>query len=70
VAAGWCIIQLAMKESDAASFEELAKNNRSEAELCRQTAAATGGSEKEEWLRLSEEWIRLAKEAEAMWWLT
>jgi hypothetical protein len=59
-----------MTETDAACFEILAENYRSEAEVCRQRAAATGGSEKEEWLQLSAEWTRLAKEADAMWWLT
>ena len=59
-----------MTKADAASFEELAKNYPSEAELCRRRAVATSGSQKEEWLRLSAEWIRLAKEADAMWWLT
>jgi hypothetical protein len=50
-----------------ACFEILAENCRREAEVCRQMAAATGSSQKEEWLRLSAEWIRLAKEADAMW---
>jgi len=65
-----CIIRLAMTKTDAASFEILAENYRSEAEVCRQMADMTGGSQKKEWLRLSAEWIRLAKEADAMWWLT
>jgi hypothetical protein len=59
-----------MTKSDAASFEVLAENYRSEAEVCLERAAETSGSRKEEWLRLSAEWIRLAKEADGMWWLT
>jgi hypothetical protein len=65
-----CIIPLAMTKTDAACFGVLAENYRSEAEVCRQMSAVTGGSQKEEWLQLSAEWIRLAKEADAMWWLT
>jgi hypothetical protein len=57
-------------KTDAPCFEVLAENYRSEAEVCRQMAAATGGSQEKEWLRLSAEGIRLAKEADAMWWLT
>ena len=59
-----------MTKIDAASFEILAENYRSEAEVCRQMADRTSGSQKKEWLRLSAEWIKLAKEADAMWWLT
>jgi hypothetical protein len=59
-----------MTKGDAASFEVLAETYRSEAEVCRKMAVITGGSQKEQWLRLSAEWIRLAKEADAMWWLT
>jgi hypothetical protein len=59
-----------MTKTDAACFEVLAEHYRREAEVCRRMAAATGGSQKEGWLRLSAEWIRLAKEADAMWWLT
>jgi anaerobic glycerol-3-phosphate dehydrogenase len=59
-----------MAKTDAPSFKVLAENYRREAEVCRQMAAATGGSQKEEWLRLCAEWMRLAKEADAMWWLT
>ncbi|MGY8677863.1 hypothetical protein Q2941_08585 [Bradyrhizobium sp. UFLA05-153] len=59
-----------MTTTDAPAFEVLAEYYRSEAEVCRQMAAATGGSQKEEWLQLSAEWIGLAKEADAMWWLT
>ena len=60
-----------MTKTDArGGFEELAENYRREAQVCRRTAGLVGGSQKEEWLRLSVEWIRLAKEADAMWWLT
>ena len=59
-----------MTKTDEPGFEVLAEGYRREAEVCRQMAAATGGSQKEEWLRLSAEWIKLAKEADAMWWLT
>jgi hypothetical protein len=59
-----------MTKIDTASFEVLAENYREEAELCRRMAGVAGGSQKEEWLRLSAEWTRLAKEADAMWWLT
>jgi hypothetical protein len=63
-------IRLAMTKSAAACFEVLAENYRRKAEVCRHMAAATDGSQKKEWLRLSAEWIKLAKEADAMWWLT
>jgi hypothetical protein len=58
------------KDRARGGFEELAENYRREAQVCRRTAGLVGGSQKEEWLRLSAEWIRLAKEADAMWWLT
>jgi hypothetical protein len=54
-----------MTKAGAVSFDVLAENYRSEAELCRRMAAATSGSQKDEWLRLSAEFIRLAKEANA-----
>jgi hypothetical protein len=59
-----------VSKTDAPGFEVLAEDYRREAKVCRQMAAATDGSQKKEWLRLSAEWIRLAKEADAMWWLT
>jgi hypothetical protein len=44
-----------MAKTDAPSFKVLAENYRREAAVCRQMAAATGGSQKEEWLRLCAE---------------
>jgi hypothetical protein len=61
---------MTMTKTDAPGFEVLAEEYRREAKACRQMAAATDGSQKKEWLRLSAEWLRLAKEADAMWWLT
>jgi hypothetical protein len=59
-----------MTKTDAPGFEVLAEDYRREAEVCRQMAAATAGSQKKEWQGLSAEWVRLAKEADTMWWLT
>ena len=70
MAAGLAYHPIAMAKTDAPSFKVLAENYRREAAVCRQMAAATGGSQKEEWLRLCAEWMRLAKEADAMWWLS
>ena len=54
------------KTDGRGGLEELAENYRREAQVCRRAASLVGGSQKDEWLRISAQWIRLAKEADAM----
>jgi hypothetical protein len=54
-----------MANTDAAKFEVLAENYRSEADTCLEMAEQLDGALRTELVRAAVQWIELAREAEA-----